>query len=368
MPPEDDNTPQHYVDPQTGAEADENSEAVLDALLNKQGPKKGAEAEVKQPVKTEEVEQVDEELQEVDEPTEETEEEPEEEAEEETSDEDDDNIDNYKVVVTVDGEEKEVSLKDLKAAYSGNEYIAQNVQKAVEARKVLENQSAILYESNNKSIEKLKSLEAILDAVAKPDIDWDKLRAENPTEYLVKREEMRELQHRQELVRKEIEKTNNEQAEIQSQARQRFILDQGQLLATKLPVLKDPQKAPAVMKDVAATAKHFGFTDQELGSVMDHRQMLVLHAASEWLKEQDRKTRLSKRTTVKEEPSVKKVLIRPGTTKNSSGEASRRLTAQRLAKAQSSGNVDDVAATLLVRGKGRTPISPGQLAKTRTLV
>src|SRR6187551_3141464 len=108
-------------------------------------------------------------------------------------------VDELLVEITIDGKKQEIPLKELKQNYSGTKYIEQNIQKSVEVRKAVEYNAAALYNANQQAVEKLKSLDAVLDTLAKPTIDWDALRARNPNEYLLKREELREVQEKQRL-------------------------------------------------------------------------------------------------------------------------------------------------------------------------
>lgn len=289
------------------------------------------------------------------EPSEKEEAEGEKEGEEEGADDEgaeDVDVDELLVEVTINGKAEEIPLKALKQNYSGNKFIEQNIQKSVEIRKAVEYNAAVLYQANQQVAEKLKSLNAVLDSVSKPNIDWDDLRARNPSEYLLRREELREIQEKQKLVQEEVQNIEAEQAALQSQARQRMVLDQAQRLASQLPDLADPKKAPVVMDRLIRTAEYFGFQKPEVESVVDHRQMLVLWAAANWLNDQYQRSQVRQRANgngdASESPQPKKVLIRPGSSQNGAASQAKRLTAEIYNRARQTGSVEDVAKTLIM--------------------
>ena len=267
-------------------------------------------------------------------------------------------VDELLVEITVNGQNIEVPLKELKQNYSGNKFIEQNIQKAVEVRKAIEYNAAALYNANKQAVEKLQSLDAVLDSMTQSNIDWAALKARNPQEYILKREEVRELEDKQKLVQQEIDRVEAEQAALQSQARQRLVMDQAQLLAQQVPGLNDPQTAPVVMGHMVRAAEHYGFSREEVGTVLDHRQMLVLYDAAQWRhyvaqQNQVRRKANGNGDASASPPQQRKVLIRPGSSQNAAETRSKRLTADAYNRARKSGSVEDVAMTLLMPSKRR---------------
>lgn len=273
---------------------------------------------------------------EVEEPTDAEVEEPEE------SKEEDENLDDYIVPVVIDGKEVEVTLKDLKKEYSGNQFIEANIQKAVEFRKAAENEGRELYDANQTTLAKLEQLDNILKATT-PEIDWAKLKASDPQAYILKREEQRELQEKQALVNKEVEKVNAQQADLRARATKIYLEDQATELVQKLPDFSDPIKAKKLMGSIEEAAKVYGYTPQEVALVMDHRALLVLHDAAEM--QQIRAARAKIKTAAP--PSIKKVLVRPGAASTTA--PSKRLETELRNRAKKTGHVDDIAKMLIVK-------------------
>jgi hypothetical protein len=287
------------------------------------------------------------------EPSEKEESEEEDEQKAEAEEEEETDIDDLLVEITINGQKQEVPLRDLKQSFSGNSYIEQNIQKSVEIRKAVEYNAAALYAANQEVGQKLQSLNAVLDTMAKPAIDWDALRARNPNEYLLKREELREVQEKQRLVAQEVERINGEQVALQSQARQRLVLDEAQRLAEALPSLADPKTAPVVMDQLIYAAEYCGIPRSEVEQAIDHRHMLVLSLAAEALQARHAKSQVRQKAngqgaaSADTQPS-RKIVLRPGSSQGAAAQSAKRLTADAFNRARRTGSVEDVARTLIM--------------------
>jgi len=268
---------------------------------------------------------------------------PEEKPEVEASDE---NFDEYVVEVLVDGKPVDVSLKDLKKSYSGNEFIEKNIQQAVEVRKEVESQAYALYDANKQTVEKLQRLDSILNTYTQPDIDWQKLKVSDPQAYVLKREEVREAQEKQTLVQQELDRVGQQQAWLEGKAKQKYLTEQAYALAEKVPDLRDPEKAQAVMGKLSQAAVAYGYTPEEVAMVMDHRALLVLKDAAEM--QEIRAARAKIKEPGLRAPEQKKILMRPKAGQTATVQ-SKRLETELRNRAMKSGKPEDVAATLLVR-------------------
>jgi len=333
------------IDVETAPEPDAGDPSVVDAILTTgEGPREP-------PVEGDSEVAPDEETPDDGEPSEKEEREGEEEEAKAAGEDEEVDVDDLLVEITIDGKNVEVPLKELKQNYSGNEYIKQNIQKSVEVRKAVEYNAAALYQANQEAASKLQSLGAILDTMAKPDIDWDALRARNPNEYLLKREELREVQEKQRLVAQEVDRIAEEQAALQSQARQRMVIDQAQRLASILPDLADPKKAPVVMDRLISAAEYCGIPKAEVEQVVDHRYMLVLELAARQLQGEYERAQVRQKANGNGDasaPTSRKVVLRPGSSQGSAASSAKRLTAEVYNRAMKTGSVEDVAKTLIM--------------------
>ena len=265
-----------------------------------------------------------------------------------SEDDDDDNYDDYIVEVVVDGEAMEVSLKDLKSNFSANQYIEKNIQQAVERRKQADQLTQQLYETYQQTTERLQRLDQLMQNLATEEtenIDWNRLKVEDPALYLVKREEERELRARQQAIQQEAQKTQQQQAQLQAEAYQRLLQSEAQELARKLPEISDPKSGPKLKEKFVSVAAEYGYTPQEVGTVVDHRALLVLRDAIKWREYQaSKKEVLSKG----KHEAIKEIKTRATSTTSTRQASKKRLADKLRAKARQTGHPDDVAATLLI--------------------
>ena len=258
------------------------------------------------------------------------------------------NLDEYTVEVIIDGKPAEVSLGELKQNYSGNQYIAKQVQQAVEFRKAQETAAQQTFAALDQQIQHLTAIQEVWNKFANPQVDLEALRHRDPQAYALKRVELIEAQEKAQKIQQEISARQAQQAQIQAEARARRVEEETRVLLQKLPALADPQKAPVVMGKIAEVAQSYGVPFEELDSYDSHIPLMVL-AELAWRREQmgNIEQRLSRPTGDQPRP---KTLIRPGTAKPAQS-SDKKLQAQLLNRARQTGKPDDVAATLLVARK-----------------
>lgn len=257
----------------------------------------------------------------------------------ETSAEEDIDLDEIELDLQVDGQEKKVKIKDLKARYAGEGAIEKRLQEATELRSHLENNAKEVHGFLEQQKLRLKQMDEILSQQQPQNIDWEALKVKDPGRYLLERDKARDIAERRQRLFVEHQRIAREQEVIAIQARDRYIENENRQLFRKVPELADPAKATEFNARMVQTAQHYGYSPDEYASVIDHRAMLVLQDAAKWRELQ------SKTKTVKE--VVPKPLLKAGGQKKTVSQAARIAEAARK-KAQQSGLPDDVARTLLV--------------------
>lgn len=254
--------------------------------------------------------------------------------------------DEIELEVKVDEETRKVTLKDLKANYSGQKFIEKRIQQASEARQAAEQQANTLYTANQQALAKLQQIDQVLGAYTNQNINWDELKARDPLQYALKREEWRDVQDKQNIVRQEAARVAQEQEKLTSDAKNRYIASEAEALQVKMPEVRDPDKAKALMEKLTTTATTYGYTKQELEGVMDHRALLVLRDAARY------KDLVAKRETLmkKVEPTVPTKTLRTVATQPASSSSQRKEQAI-VNRARATGKPEDVALTLLIPQK-----------------
>lgn len=247
--------------------------------------------------------------------------------------------DEAEIEVMVDGEAVTTKLKDLKAAYSGDKAIAKRYQEAAEARNAAQQHAAWLWEANQQTTERIKQLDMHLNNFAEPQINWDWLRANNPTEYAVRRADQQTAREAQARLRAEAADIQRKQEYINSQATERHVLAEAEALKAKIPELTDQTKARAFMEGIREVITHYGFSEDELRNVVDHRVYLALRDAARY------RQLVSKRTGQSSAPAATTTLRAGSATPPSNSQ--RQKQEADLNRARKTGHPDDVALTLI---------------------
>jgi len=242
------------------------------------------------------VEEQTEEVEEVEETEEETEPEVEEEveaeAEEEVEAEEESEVEEPEVVeeeqtftIKAAGEEKEVTLDELKKSYQlGSDY-TKKTQEVAEQRKVIEQEAKAIIEARKVRDDyssKLQAIEQFLNGQNDNPAELAAMKENDPVGYAVKVAEMTEKKEQLQTIQAERARLAQEQ-QTESQAQMQKFVEQEQIkLAESLPEFSDKTKGEQVRNDIRSYGKKMGFTDEELSQVYDSRHVLVLHKAAQY--------------------------------------------------------------------------------------
>ena len=281
------------------------------------------------------------------------EEEPEEESEEESEEEDDEGTEERAVegddlyAITINGEEHEVSMDELLKGYSRQSDYTKKTQELSEHRKAFEGaRQQMAQEYHQIQAERqqyVDSLQQIVDTSV-PGLDqyasvnWEQLKAEDPIAFITKKEEFRDSQDQIAQYQAQQEEVYQKQyQEYQKQAHQTLHQEHVKM-AEVLPEWKEPEKQKKLAKDIKEYALSVGYTPEEVGSLVDHRSLLVLIKAQKYDSLQNADVKSKK---LKNKPKV----IRSGKGK-SKGEDNKVKHAAKMKRLQKSGHVDDAISIL----------------------
>ena len=250
---------------------------------------------------TEEVEEVEEtEVEEETEPeVETTEEEVEEETEEESEVEEEEVVEEEQTfTIKAAGEEKEVTLDELKKSYQlGSDY-TKKTQEVAEQRKVIEQEAKAIIEARqvrDDYAQKLQAVEQFLTGTNDKPEDLAAMKENDPIGYAVKVAEMTEKKEQLQAVQAEQKRIADQQQSDRTAQMQEFVANEAKKLAESLPEFSDKAKGEQLRSEIRNYGKKVGFTDEELSQVYDSRHVLVLHKASQWDKLQASKSGVKKK-------------------------------------------------------------------------
>lgn len=250
--------------------------------------------------------------------------------------------------VMVDGEAVEVTLADLKRAYSGEGAISKRLQEATEAKKAVEAERQVVKQELEAGREKLVQAFRAFDAmmfqprVKKPDAA---LQQRDPTAYLMQMEAYREDQNSIQARRSQVQQAMQQYEAKQAEDLQKLRTYHAEKLVEALPDLRDPQKGPELSKAIIETAQHYGFQQSEIAAAFDHRIFQMAADAAAYRK------LISAQKIAPKQAQAKTRVLAPGTARAQQQTATARQAAASFNRARKTGKVEDVAKTLILNPK-----------------
>jgi hypothetical protein len=236
--------------------------------------------------------------------------------------------------VKIDGKEVDVTLDELQKGYSRTQDYTRKTQQIAEVRKHTDAELQAVRAEREQYAQLLSALEAQVQQVAQPNIDWDRLYQEDPIEWVRQREVMRDNQDRAAAIQSEKQRLNQLSQYEQAQFMQHKLQQEQESLLAAIPDWKDAKKAQAEKALLVEFGQKIGFTPDELKSVVDHRAVLMLRKAA--LYDQ----MMSKRGNIKPVTNNGPRPAKPGAAGRVSNTTEVVRAKQRLAK---TGRIDDAA-------------------------
>ena len=329
--------------PLKGSETDlQKATKALDGLLNPKeeetiGQTEPPKEEIKQnSPEPQNVESEEDQPQEQEIKEEETEVESQDEAKEETSEDvsqEEEQIDTqekqdstYKVKVA--GQEFEVTLDELRNGYSRDADYRQKTEELSYQRKQFQSESEKQRQDYSQKLNDLNQRLSVAQQDLNAEInsaDLDKLYDEDPTE--AARVE-RKLKKKQDALNQSIQQTQVEQ----KQQFETFLQDQQKKLVSKMPEFSDPAKASNLKANMKSTLNNYGFNDQEVAQVYDHRIVMLVNDAMKYRNMQNSKPNIAKKITKPSKPFSSGV-------KQGKSESNLKLRREKLSRLKKSGSM-----------------------------
>ena len=236
------------------------------------------------------------------------------------------------------GEEKEVTLDELKKSYQlGTDY-TKKTQEVAEQRKVIEQEAKAIIEARKVRDEyssKLQAVENFLMSNNDTPEDLAAMSENDPIGYAKAVADMTLKKEKLQTIQAEKHRLAQEQQSERANQLQQFVQEEAHKLSVSLPEFSDKAKGEQVRNDIRSYGKKAGFTDAELSQVYDSRHVLVLHKAAQYDK------LMSGKANVK-----KKVAKAPKTVKGGAKIKQTNIDTKRkqMARLKHSGRKEDAAA------------------------
>ena len=239
--------------------------------------------------------------------------------------------------VKVDGEEKQVTLEELKRSYSGQDYIQKGMQEAADMRKQSREIFDALQAEQQNFVQAVQSIKES-GIKAPPQAPSAEMLEVDPIGYMQAKAQYDAEMNEYNAQQAQIQDVQRRHQAMQQQAMQAHLEQEARKLEQKYPEFADPEKGRAIKEKLLNFGvEAYGFTAEEIGQVTDSRNIDVLMDAMKWRELQKGKAEAKKK------PTPPKVVKPTGRRKTTANDARKKLKAQAL----KTGRLEDFAGLLL---------------------
>ena len=253
---------------------------------------------------------------------------------------DENQLDNYRVLTKVNGEEKYLPLSEIRKGYQIDAVNTQKSQSLAEEKKVIQQREdelskviPYISQAANQYTQKLQS------EIIEPDKTLEQTDPikynQQVADYVMKSQQLQQAKE----DAKQAQEVAQQQAMVQHQQR---VQSEYTKLQERIPHLKDPVKRQKISKEMAKYATEIGYSNEEFAQLFDHRDATTLVKAMQWDRLQSRKS-----TTLKEVAPKPKVGTMKSSARRSNNEVGQQRYKDAKAKLRKTGDVRDAAAVFL---------------------
>ena len=238
--------------------------------------------------------------------------------------------------VKVAGQEFDVTLDELRNGYQRDADYRQKTEELSNQRKQFQSESEKQRLDYSQKLNELNQSLSIAQQDLNAEInsaDLDKLYDEDPTE--AARVE-RKLKKKQDALSQSLQKAQAEQ----KQQFETFLQDQQRKLVSKMPEFSDPAKASSLKANMKNTLNNYGFNDQEVAQVYDHRIVMLVNDAMKYRSMQNSKPNLAKKIS---KPSK----VFSSGVKQGKAEINQKARKEKFSRLRKSGSVKDASSIFL---------------------
>jgi len=243
------------------------------------------------------------------------------------------------IKVKIDGNEVEVTLDELKQGYSGQKYVQKGMQEAAQQRKEAEQVYSALLNERQQVQQLFQELQQgnIAQAPTPPSRE---LFDSDPIGYMEQKMNYDESKVAYDNKMAQFQQLNNQNSEAEKVAKQTYLKQEMQTLQEKIPEFGDSNKASKIKERLVQVGREaYGYTPEEIGQVMDHRAIQVLHDAMKYREIMSGKAKAVAKTK-KAKPIVKAGAKRID-------DSNTKVRKRQKAKLQKSGSIDDALGLIL---------------------
>lgn len=195
-------------------------------------------------------------------------------------------LDTVKQKVKINGEEMEVTLKDLTAGYQMEQDYRRKTTELSEQRKGFETEKEQAATQLQAKFQEAEALSASLESQLMGEynaIDWNQLELNDREEWLVQRQKFSEraqlVERSKSQIQGELQQRNEQLQAQQAQENREHLIKENELLLSAIPEWSDNDVRGAEVIEMTGYLKDYGFSEEEAGQISDHRIMRLIRDA-----------------------------------------------------------------------------------------
>lgn len=202
------------------------------------------------------------------------------------------------VTVKIDGKTSQVKFADVLKSYQLEGHVQQKSialseqQRAWEAEREKAKQALGQHLNNAETLAKLAHQQLLAEYQG---IDWNKLRMEDPIQWSVRNQEFQNRANQIQQHLTQVQQHQQQQAEQAKQEQLAKLPQEREKMLDARPEWRDDTKFQAARAEMTGYARKLGYSDAEIGSIFDHRFMLILHDAARFAQLQAQAPQAAKR-------------------------------------------------------------------------
>jgi len=203
----------------------------------------------------------------------------------------------YVLPLGEDGSDVEIAQEDVKNYVLMQSDYTKKTQSLAEEKKALDQERNSIRAIQNLSEQLQQQYEGIRQAeeVERSSEYWEQLKAENPMQFLVERQEMQEKTSEREVAQQKVFAMQQQLAEQSKLEQQRTLYSEAQKLEEMIPEWKDQATAEKEKAELMQYGRANNYSDEELNNVSDSRAINMLRKAYLWDELQSKKGNLKQR-------------------------------------------------------------------------
>lgn len=184
--------------------------------------------------------------------------------------------------VVVDGEKKEVGLREALDGYIRQETFYRRLNELSEVKQAIRTEAQEVIADRKKYLAKIDELDKHIELLVPKEPDWDEEYKKDATAARALQKRYDEFNNTRAALRAEKEKVSKEQQDADAKNTSEYTRKENNRIMANNPTWKDEKVMQRDLGMMSATAQKAGFAEEEILGIRDSRMVTVLLKAAKW--------------------------------------------------------------------------------------